>query len=340
MSRPTLNTTDTAYFKQQPPPTLLPSGCTLFDCALGGGYPFGRIVNIVGDRATSKTLLAIEACANFAHKYKQGDIYYCEAEAAFDETYAESIGMPVQQVQWIDGVTTVEDFYDNLNKILDKRKPDVPGILVLDSLDALSDRAEAERGISDSSFGAAKAKKLSELFRRMIQKIEKHQLLVIIISQIRDNIGTLFGKRYSRSGGRALDFYASQIIYLAQIKTLKKTISKVSRPIGIIVKAKLEKNKIGMPYREVEFTVRFGYGIDDVAASVNWLEEIGVLREVEYFASNKSLSSLLSSLDRIEDRQYNDIRRQLAKRVKAKWREIERSFAPSRKKYSNGRTTD
>ena len=312
---------------------LLPSGCTVLDCALGGGYPMGRIVNIVGDKSTGKSLLAIEATANFAHRYPQGDIYYVETEAAFDRPYAESLGMPVSRITFFEDVVTIEDFFERLVKVFSGRNKENPGILVLDSLDALSDRAESGRGIDEGSYGAAKAKKISEFFRRMIRQIQTNNVLVIIVSQVRDNINAMFGKKYTRSGGRALDFYASQIIYLAHVKSLRRTINKVDRAVGVIIKARLEKNKIGPPFREAQFSIRFGFGMDDVAACTTFLEESGGLAGVEYFNGGRSVTAKLNQLDKADDATYYEVLKQLKRATRQRWREIETNFAPQRKKY-------
>lgn len=294
----------------------------------------GRIVNIVGDRSTSKTLLAIEATANFAHHFRKGDIYYVETESAFDKAYAENLGMPMRRVDFLPNIDTIEDFFEALMEVLRHRDRGRPGIIILDSLDALTDRAEAGRRIDEGTFGAAKAKMMSQLFRRLIRKLEDHNCLVIIISQTRDNINATFGRKYSRSGGRALDFYASQIIYLAHIKTLRRVVNKTDRAVGVIIKAKVEKNKIGTPFREAQFQVRFGYGIDDVAACAQFLEDNGGLGDIEYFQGRKSLSGLLSKLDKTDDETYVSVAKQLRTRTRERWREIEQSFAPSRKKYT------
>jgi recombination protein RecA len=326
---------DSVHYLARPTPiSLLSSGSTLFNCALGGGYPIGRIVNIVGDRSSAKSLCAIEACANFASKHPYGTIDYVETESAFDLGYAQELGLPIDRVTFVENITTVEEFFDALVKILGKRSHDEPGLVILDSYDALSDYAETQRGIADSSFGAAKAKKSSELFRRLAQRIESSKVLLMIISQVRDNIGVTFGRRYTRSGGRALDFYASQIIYLAHVKTLKRTVNKIVRPVGVIIRARVEKNKIAPPFREIEFQVRFGFGIDEIATCAVFLDQAGGLDDIDYFTRTKNLTSVLQKIDMLPDADYFTLEKIIRRATKKRWQEIEDTFAPVRRKYT------
>jgi len=174
--REKLNVTKNSYFTG--PKTNLKfvsTGCTILDCALGGGYVLGRITNIVGDKSTAKTALATEALTNFIRTYK-GNAAYRETEAAFDLAYAEAMGLPVKQADFGDPtkpLITVEDFERDLGNFIEKQGPKAPGIYVLDSLDALSDEAEMERDIGEDSYGARKAKQLSVIFRKIVRRLDR-----------------------------------------------------------------------------------------------------------------------------------------------------------------------
>jgi recombination protein RecA len=314
---------------------FISSGCALLDCALGGGYPLGRVVNIVGDKSTGKTLLAIEAIANFYKRWRQGHAWYCETEAAFDNNYARALGIDIDRVlRPKSHVRTVEQFFAHLELAI-KNRGDLPGLYILDSLDALSDEAELKREFGDSSFGAQKAKKMSEAFRRVIRLVEDSRTAVMIISQVRDNIGVTFGRKHTRSGGRALDFYASQILYLAHLKTLKRTMRKVERVVGVRVRAKVDKNKIGLPLRECEFPIRFGYGIDDVAANIEWLTEVNAIEAVTSL-KGVNLKVVMSQLDSMDEREFNTLRNETQKAVRDTWSQVEQRFIPKRAKYNGG----
>lgn len=320
------------------------AGCALIDATVGGGWPLGRMVNIVGDKSAGKTLLAIEACANFARQYQTGYIRYAESEAAFDVDYAEALGMPVDRVDFEPGdpekgLTTVEDFYADVLRCLDKCKAEGkrkarPMLYVLDSLDALSDDAEAGRDIDKGSFGAAKAKKMGELFRRLVQRMEEQDCLLIIVSQLRDKIGVTFGETQTRSGGRALDFYATLIVWLKEIGKNKRTIGGIERITGVNVRMKVKKNKIGLPFRECDYPIVFGYGIDDMTASAEWL--IDVKREKRLGEVGMSAAGYKVRIGNLRDKggeQMREVRRQLDAIVREEWRAIETTFLPQSRKY-------
>lgn len=322
-----------SYFEAPSACSFVSSGCTVLDCVLGGGWAMGRVANVVGDKSTGKTLLAIEACANFLMTYNKGRIRYREVEAAFDKPYARALGMPVDRIDFGESfeVETVEDLYEDMKEFLKKLPKGRPGMYVLDSLDPLSDDAEMARGMSENSYGAEKAKKMSQLFRRMVRKMSKRNVFVMIISQVRDKIGVTFGRKVSRTGGKALDFYASQVIYLSQMGRIKKTRERITRPIGVDIKAGCDKNKVGLPFRECEFPLLFGFGVDDVAASVNWLAEVGKLQEAGL--TKAGLKGYLRKVEKMSSRKYNRHRVRMAKVVKRVWRQTEKNFVSQRRKY-------
>jgi len=310
------------------------TGCTLLDCALGGGAALGRTVNVVGDKSTAKTGTATEVMINFSIQFPKAKIAYRETEEAWDDEYAEAMGLPIDRIDFGDRenpIITVEDFHNDFEAFCDAQKGE-PGLYVLDSFDALSDEAEMARDIDKASFGAAKAKKMSEMFRKITRKQAKANVLLLIVSQVRDNIGAMFGEKHKRSGGKALDFYASQVFWLAHIKILRRTINKVERPYGIEILAKVKKNKVGMPFREAQFIFEFGFGINDLLASVTWLNQVDrldtlELKKGEYKEYVKSLADLNSS-------DYADERARAAKAVKEVWAEVETTFLPKRQKYA------
>lgn len=312
---------------------FLPSGCTLLDKVLGGGWALRRIANIVGDSSAGKTLLAMEAAANFAAMFPRGRIKYDEAEAAFDPRYASSLGMPLDRIEFGHGIDTVEDFFEDMTESV--KVTNVPQLVILDSLDALSDRAEAERDIDEGTYGTSKARKLSELFRRLAAKMERSNLTLIIISQVRDNIGVSFGRKTTRAGGRALKFYCSQIIYLTQVGTLHRTIDNVRRPIALEVQAKCDKNKVGPPLREAKFKLDFGYGIDDLVTCMSWLKEVDYLSDVG--CTQKDYTKFISRINKAEtEREYRQLLAPIQEAVHKRWDLIESGFMPRRRKYNGG----
>lgn len=314
------NPTGGTYFgKPKTDIQFILSGCKPLDLALGGGWARKRVANIVGDKSSGKTLLCIEAAANFAIAEPKGKIRYRESESAFLPSYAEALGMPIDRVDFgSDPIDTVEDLFDDMTAVvaaaIKHRKPE---LYIVDSLDALSDRAEMKRGIDEGSYGANKAKQMSQLFRRMIQKLEKADVTVMIVSQVRDKIGVTYGRKTTRSGGKALDFYASQVVYLAQTDKIYKTIDKIKRPVGVSILANIDKNKIALPFRQAEFDLLFGYGVDDRKACKDWLAKHG---------------SALKNGEKIKSTELRAM-------VERRWFEVERSFLPKRSKYgvNNGK---
>lgn len=308
---------------------FISSGCLPLDLALGGGWARRRISNIVGDKSTGKTLLCIEACANFILSEPKARIFYRECESAFDKQYAAAIGFPVDKVAFDDSLETVEDVFEDLTNIIATAK--WPSLYIVDSLDALTDRAEMARAIDAATFGAGKAKQLSQLFRRLIRQLATKDVTVIIVSQIRDKIGAMFGRKVTRTGGHALDFYASQVLFLSQLGTIKKTIRKIERPIALQVRGMVDKNKVGLAQRQANFQLHFGYGIDDAEACVTWLKDHNGL-DLIHLPKTK-VSDYLKELAGMNQQEHLHELADLHKAVSKLWYEVETDFLPKRTKY-------
>jgi recombination protein RecA len=312
---------------------FISSGSTLFNLALGGGWAEDRIANIVGDKSTGKTLQCIEATANFAIKYPKGKIRYREAESAFDKAYAQALGMPIDRIDFgSKKIETVEDLFEDLTKICAGAKQ--KEFVCVDSLDALSDRSEMEREIDEGSYGANKAKKMSELFRRLTQTMADKHVTLIIVSQVRDKIGAMFGAKYTRTGGRALDFYASQVVMLAHVGRISITRRGIKRVTGVKVLAKLDKNKVSLPFREAEFPIHFGYGVDDAQSMIDWLKLTKGYKAAHYGLTeeeSKKILPVLLDMSRKEEAEVMDLLRDT---VTQRWYEIEQDLMPKRSKYA------
>jgi len=316
------------------------SGCVLLDMVLGGGFALGRMSNIIGDKSTGKTLLAIEAAVNFHCTFPDGVIRYLEAEAAFDQGYAAALGLPVDAIQWPkmedkkgESDRTVEFLHDDIKDTVSKLKG-APCLYIVDSLDALSDRAEMGRDIADNTYGQNKAKKLGEMFRRLIGDIEQSRLCLLVISQIRDKIGVTFGETKMRAGGHAMDFYATHCLWLANVGQIKKTSNKIERPVGVDIRAKCKKNKIGLPFRECDFPVMFGYGVDDMTAAVEWLLAAGMESRLEDVAMTKAGWKIrVGSLRDKGGQEAAEVRAKLNAIIREEWPRLETNFLPKSGKY-------
>lgn len=323
------------FVDQESPLEFVDSGCAVLNCVLGGGWPLSRIVNVVGDESTGKTLLAIEALANFKRKYPKGRMFYRESEAAFDEQYAEALGMPVDDVEFIapDKFVTVEDFYEDLRSCVDAcLDRGVPGFYVVDSLDALTSRDEIGRDFDEGSYETKKAKQMGKLFRMCAADVGRAQICLMVVSQTRDKIGISFGgPKKTRSGGRSLDFYASQVLWLSHRDKMDETRNKVKRVVGVHIRAQMRKSKIALPYRECDFTIRFGHGIDSLSSSLDWLESVKRLDEVTEVDSRRTYENRVAKMT--DDEYWVEVRR-VDREVVRIWREVESTFlSGARSKY-------
>lgn len=314
---------------------FISSGSHMFDCVLGGGWAQGRVFNIVGDKSSGKTLLMIEAMINFSLASAPEDNRYGEAESAFDEDYARQLGMP-DGIPFTDRMETVEEFNKDFVEWIErreKRKITTPALYALDSLDSLSDDKEMARDMGEGTYGTAKAKFMSEFFRRNVGRIQDSNVTLGVISQIRDKLNSVpFGETKTRSGGRALDFYASQIVWLAELKKITREVYGQKRVIGVEVEAKTKKNKVGPPFRQCVFPIYFSYGIDDEVAMLNFLKA-GKQVDMQGYDVEDLRKQLMDARSRNDRKGVRGINRVLRDLTTIHWQKIEEVLKPSYAKY-------
>lgn len=313
------------------------TGCSALDAILGGGFCLGRTSNVVGDKSAGKTLLAMEATANFCMTFDDGVVRYAEAEAAFDKPYAGALGIPLDRIAFNatnQPMATVEELYEDMVQFMDKY-PGVPKLYIIDSLDSVSTQEEMEGEFNKASFGGEKPKAIGQLFRRLIDRMQLERMHFMVVSQIRDVMNAkAFQQTKTRSGGKALDFYASWILWLTEIGKIKRTVGGIDRITGLDVKGQCRKNKVGLPWRTVEWPVLFGYGIDDMTASVHYLIENK--REKRLLEVDLPMAGYALKLLHLRDQggaAANEMRAKLGAIVHEVYSEVETSFLPKASKY-------
>lgn len=264
------------------------TGCRVLDKVLGGakgvyGVPAGKFINIVGDKSSGKTFLSNEILAwchyHFGEKFKW---VYDDCESGYSFNTEELYGFEIMPVNVEDRIHSenVEDAFCNISQFANSLKKDEFGIYVLDSLDGLTSKEQDERAqerlknfedgkeFNKGTYGMGKQKYLSqEFFPQLCSTIEKKNVLVIVISQIRENVDMFSFEKYSRSGGKAMDFYAHSVLWIA---TCKKILRKEA-PVGVVVKAKTTKSKTPRPYRECFFSFLYDYGLDSIGTNLDYL---------------------------------------------------------------------
>jgi recombination protein RecA len=251
---------------------LLSSGSLLLNNALGGGYPMGRIIEIAGPESSGKTTLAIHAIAE-AQKLGK-NCAMIDAEHAFDKIYAENLGVNTDELL-ISQPDTGEQALDLVEAMIDTGEVQV---IVIDSTSSLVPKAELEGEMGDSAVGL-QARLLSKALRKVTGKAKKNNCLLIFISQLREKIGVMYGSPEVIGVGNALKFYASQRIIVR--KSTQVSGKDGFGPEGNITKAKIIKNKVAPPFRETEYTIKYGKGIDkdgellDLAVELKIIDKSG-----------------------------------------------------------------
>lgn len=246
----------------------IPTGSIGLDSALGiGGLPRGRIVEIFGPESSGKTTLALHIIAE-AQK-RGGSCAFVDAENAMDPQYAQRIGVDIKKL-FISQPSCGEEGLQIVDQLVHADKIDV---IVVDSVAALTPRAEIEGEIGEVKVGA-QARLMSQGMRTLTKSIAESNVLVVFINQIRMNINAMFGANpETTAGGKALKFYTSVRIDVRKIATLKEK----DEPVGSRVRAKIVKNKVAAPFRKAEFDIMYNEGISRTSELLTLGEQVGVV---------------------------------------------------------------
>lgn len=321
------------------------TGCTVLDLSIAnkfpGGVPIGRITHIFGAESTAKTVLGMTILGSIQRQ--KGVAFFADVENTFDPEWAELFGLNCEdkdawrlgfwedkKSEYLRQPSTVEEFFDEYVASIVALEDDRAKVVVIDSLSAMPSAVEIKDELVKGTYGATRAKAMSSGFRKYMSSIAQANLSLVFINQARDNVGVIFGPKEVVSGGRALNFYSSVVIHLLSGEKIKNA---REQDIGVWLNFRIDKNKVGPPYRSGKFAIIWEYGLDNVLTNLAYLKDCQAIlakegkgkkeRMVEFNGEKKYMSRMVSYVEK------NELEQKLDEDVIKMWLEM---YKPSDRK--------
>jgi recombination protein RecA len=249
----------------------LSTGCCVLDAIMGGGLPVGRIVELYGATSSGKSLVASQACT--ACQEEDGVAVYFDTEAAVSLPIMEAVGVDVNSLVYA-APDTVEEVFKGMESAIASKPAQVPMLIVWDSIASTSSEAEMKGETGEIGY-LTQSRVISQGLRKLSRMIAKQHVSVLMINQMKEKLGVVFGDKDATFGGKAVGFHSSIRIRLSSGSKIRDSSKRI---LGISTTASIRKNKVAPPFREAALPIYFGYGVDEAEAALAFLKKAGVAK--------------------------------------------------------------